>query len=326
MGFVAFRVVRHEGAIDWEVVDANAYVRNSWLSDGEATGKRLSTHADSLTRDAIGPLLDQALSSGERVETDHEVRMPSGATAWRRVIAVPVDDDVVTTMTYDIGDLVDARGRTAALSQYSSDIVAITGLDQGLSWVSPAVEALLGYRAEEMVGRCTVDLVHPDDVGSVVEPFLAVIEDASVVPTVELRLLRSDGAYQWFQCSIANRLDDPDVRGVVLCMHDIDARRRSEDALRMSELRMRSILETAADAIITSDEAGRIIEFNQAAERIFQLSAADVIGSRHTDLLPESSETRIWERKAVSAMRSGLPIEVMTPRGGGEEFEARISM
>ena len=88
----------------------------------------------------------------------------------------------------------------------------------------------------------------------------------------ELRLRRSDGEYQWFQCSIANRLDDPDIRGVVLSMHDIDAHRRSEDALRMSELRMRSILETAADAIITSDDTGAILEFNKAAERIFRVS------------------------------------------------------
>ena len=185
---------------------------------------------------------------------------------------------------------------------------------------------MLGYPADELVGRCTVDLVHPDDVAAVVERFLAVADDASVVPTVELRLLRADGEYQWFQCSIANRLDDPDVRGVVMSMHDIDARRRSEDALRISELRMRSILETAADAIITSDDAGIILEFNQAAERIFGLSATDVIGTFYTDLLPGPSENGMWVRKAFGAARTGVPIEIVTTRADGEEFEARISI
>src|SRR5207253_2083126 len=220
-------------------------------------------------------------------------RLPSGDRAWRRVIAVPVDQDVVATMTYDIGELVGARGRAAALSQDSSDIVVITSPDSGVSWVSPSVEATLGYEPQDLVGGCAVDLVHPDDVGVVVEHFLAVADDASDVPTVELRLRRSDGEFQWFQCSIANRVDDPDVRGVVLSMHDIDAHRRSEDALRMSELRMRSILETAADAIITSDDTGAILEFNKAAERIFRVPASDVIGGRYTDLLPESAEYRI---------------------------------
>jgi diguanylate cyclase (GGDEF)-like protein/PAS domain S-box-containing protein len=327
VGFVVFRAVRQEGTVDWEVVDANAFVRGRWLPEAAtAMGHRMSTHADAITRDEIGPILEAALTSGTRVETDHEVRLPSGATAWRRVIAIPVDDDVVATMTYDIGELVGARGRATALSQHTSDIVAITHVDGGLAWVSPAVEALLGYPAEEMVGRCTADLVHPDDVGTVIEKFVAVHEDASDVPTVELRLRRSDGEYQWFQCSIANRIADPDVRGVVLSMHDIDARRRSEDALRMSELRMRSILETAADAIITSDDTGTILEFNQAAERIFRLSASDVIGGRYTDLLPESAENKMWARKTVGAARTGVPLEIVTVRADGEEFEARISV
>ena len=314
VGFVVFRAVRHEGAVDWEVVDANAYVRGRWVPDaGTANGHRMSTHADAITRDEIGPILEAALTSGSQVETDHEVRMPSGAAAWRRVIVVPVDHDVVAVMTYDIGELVGARGRAAALSQHTSDIVAITHAEGGLSWVSPAVEAMLGYPAEELVGRCTADLVHPDDVGSVIEHFVAVSEDASDVPTVELRLRRSDGEYRWFQCAIANRLDDPDVRGVVLSMHDIDARRHSEDALRMSELRMRSILETAADAIITSDDTGTILEFNQAAERIFRLSASDVIGGRYTDLLPESAENKMWARKTLGAApNSAQPIEVVS--------------
>jgi diguanylate cyclase (GGDEF)-like protein/PAS domain S-box-containing protein len=326
VGFVVFRALRSDGDVDWEVLDANTFVRDRWLGGAAGPGRRMSADVDEGARRGFSAMLTTALESGQRFETEHEVRMPSGSTAWRRVIAIPVGDDIVATITVDIGDLVDARGRAAALSQHSSDIVAITSPDSGLAWVSPAVEAMLGYTAAEMVGRCTVDLVHPDDVGAVVERFLAVSADASFVPTVELRLQRSDGGYQWFQCSIANRLDDPDVRGVVLSMHDIDARRRSEDALRMSELRMRGILETAADAIITSDDAGIILEFNQAAERIFGLSAAGVIGSVYTGLLPGPAENRMWERKAFAAARTGEPIEMVTTRSDGEEFDARIAI
>jgi len=172
VGFAVFRAVRREGGTDWQPLDATA---------------------GAVTREQIGPILEAALTSGERVETDHEVRVASGGPFWRRVIAVPVDDDVVATMTYDIGELVGARGRAAALSQDSSDVVAITSPDSGLSWVSPSVEATLGYRAEEMIGHCAVDLVHPEDVECVVERFLAVADDASDAPTVELRLRRSDG-------------------------------------------------------------------------------------------------------------------------------------
>jgi diguanylate cyclase (GGDEF)-like protein/PAS domain S-box-containing protein len=327
VGYVVFRAVRHDGEIDWEALDANAYVRGRWIPEAEdAAGRRMSIYADADTRDTIGPLLQAAIASGERVETDHELAVPSGGTSWRRVIAIPVAPDIVTVLTYDIGELVDARTRASALSQHSSDVVAISSPDNGLLWVSPAVETMLGYTAEELVGRCTVDLVHPDDVASVVDRFMAVAGDPSTVPTVELRLLRADGEYQWFQCAVANRIDDPDVRGVVLVMHDIDARRRSEDALRMSEMRMRSILETAADAIITNDDTGRILEFNQAAERIFRIVSAEVIGSRYHDLLPDWADNDVWTRRTEGAVRSGVPMEIVTTRADGEEFEARVSL
>jgi diguanylate cyclase (GGDEF)-like protein/PAS domain S-box-containing protein len=325
VGFVVFRAVRHEAGIDWEVLDANAYVRRHW-DPAKVSGSRISTHADRVTRNALGPLLDRALACGEPIEVDHEMNRPEGGTTWRRVRATPVADDVVVTMTYDIGELVNARGRAAALAQHSSDIVAITDPDAGLSWISPAVEAILGFRPEDLVGRCTVDLVHPDDVASVVERFLSVSDDSSLHRTVELRLRRSDGEYQWFLCSIANRTGDPDVRGIVLSMHDIDARRRSEDALRMSESRMRGILETAADAIITVDDAGMILDFNKAAERIFRVPAIEVLGSRYTDMLQGPEAALQLSERTYGAATSGEPIELLIARSDGEQFEARISV
>jgi diguanylate cyclase (GGDEF)-like protein/PAS domain S-box-containing protein len=327
VGFVAFRAVRQNGELDWRVLDANAFIHRRWMPEEDTlTGNLLSTHCDELNRDGIAAILQAAFTSGQRFETDQEIRFPAGGTAWRRLIAVPVEDDVVVMMTYDIAELVNARSRAAALSQHSSDIVAITSLEDGLSWVSPAVEAILGYPAEDLVGRCAVDLVHPEDAQGMIDHFLEVAHDASTIPTVELRLRRSDGEFRWFQCSIASRVDDPEVRGIVMIMHDIDGRRRSEDALRVSELRMRSILETAADAIITSDDSGKVLEFNQAAERIFKLSAADVIGTNYTELLPGPSDKGMWVRKTLGAARTGVPMEMVTTRSDGEEFEARISI
>ena len=52
--------------------------------------------------------------------------------------------------------------------------------------------------------------------------------------------------------------------------------------LQEREARLRSILETAPDAIIVIDERGIIESFSPAAERLFGISAAEAIGRTST--------------------------------------------
>lgn len=63
---------------------------------------------------------------------------------------------------------------------------------------------------------------------------------------------------------------------------------RLEESLELC----RAILDTAIDGIITIDELGRIQSFNKAAERIFGYSAADVLGSNISRLMPEPFRSR----------------------------------
>ena len=55
-------------------------------------------------------------------------------------------------------------------------------------------------------------------------------------------------------------------------------RRRIEEALRRAESRKAAILEAALDAVITIDHEGRVVDFNQAAERTFGYARTDAVG------------------------------------------------
>jgi PAS domain S-box-containing protein len=57
-------------------------------------------------------------------------------------------------------------------------------------------------------------------------------------------------------------------------------------ALARSEARMRTILDTATDAIVTADASGRIVLFNRAAEAMFGRSEEDALGQPLELLLP----------------------------------------
>ena len=63
-------------------------------------------------------------------------------------------------------------------------------------------------------------------------------------------------------------------------------RERAASALRDSAERLRAILETAVEGIITIDERGIVESFNLAAERIFGFKAAEIIGKNISVLMP----------------------------------------
>ncbi|MDP6515554.1 MAG: PAS domain S-box protein [Alphaproteobacteria bacterium] len=68
--------------------------------------------------------------------------------------------------------------------------------------------------------------------------------------------------------------------------------RAAEEALRERESRLRSIIETAPDAIVTVDENAVIESFSPAAERLFGFSAAEVIGQKINILMPKPERDR----------------------------------
>jgi PAS domain S-box-containing protein len=62
----------------------------------------------------------------------------------------------------------------------------------------------------------------------------------------------------------------------------------AEAALRESETRMRSIVETAVDAIVTVDERGLVTSVNPSTERIFGYDAAEILDHNVSMLMPEA--------------------------------------
>ena len=77
------------------------------------------------------------------------------------------------------------------------------------------------------------------------------------------------------------------VSGCFVLVLDVTEHRRAELALRESEQRLRAVIDTAVDGIITIDERGCIDSFNPAAVRIFGYQPEEIIGRNISALMPD---------------------------------------
>jgi PAS domain S-box-containing protein len=76
--------------------------------------------------------------------------------------------------------------------------------------------------------------------------------------------------------------------GVVLCtFRDVTAEREVEHELHKTKDFLRRIIDSSVDAIVSADLDGRILLANAAAERIYGISVAELVGRDVTTLYPE---------------------------------------
>ena len=114
---------------------------------------------------------------------------------------------------------------------------------------------------------------------------------------------------------------------------DISERKRGEQKLASQQAQLEGIISSAMDAIITVDESGRVLVFNQAAESMFLCQAADVIGQPFDRFIPERLRQSHHGHMSLFALTKktsrsmGEPGKLFGLRANGEEFpiEASIS-
>lgn len=102
---------------------------------------------------------------------------------------------------------------------------------------------------------------------------------------------------------------------------EIEERRWAENALRASEERLRLVLDSAADAILSLEEDGLITGANAAATRMFGYEADGVIGRSLRVLLPELAEDL---QEVVESPESRR--ETLARRSDGHEFPAEVAV
>jgi PAS domain S-box-containing protein len=163
------------------------------------------------------------------------------------------------------------RDRFFALA---SAMFCVAGADGYFKLLNPAWQRTLAWTPEELMARPYRDFVHPDDVPSTQVEHSEVADGGASV-NFENRYRCKDGSYKWLLWNSMPVVGEDLIYATAV---DISERKKTEEALRDSEERYRSVVSAMEDGIVLMDADGDIRACNASAERILGLSSEQMIG------------------------------------------------
>ena len=115
-----------------------------------------------------------------------------------------------------------------------SELIALTDLEGNFTFVGTS-HSILGYELDSLPGSNVFELVHPDDLSSLLPPFREMLERKSS-KRVEYRCRCADGSYIWLETVGKVLLDgEGSARELLFTSRDISERRRMEETLRAAK-------------------------------------------------------------------------------------------
>jgi PAS domain S-box-containing protein len=146
-------------------------------------------------------------------------------------MTLPEPDRIVTDRSRSPEEIARSERRLLAMLTSLSVTVTVIGPDGEVRMSTGQQVPVLGYPASWWEGRSLVELAHPDDAAR----GAALLEQAASTPgrtvSAEVRARHADGHYEWLEVTVANRLDDPDITGLVVTSRNVTQHKRIEEAL-----------------------------------------------------------------------------------------------
>jgi len=157
----------------------------------------------------------------------------------------------------------------------SEAIVVVQG--DRLIYANPRTAALSGYTLDELLQIPFTSLIHPDDLGEVMQRYQR--RKAETPPGsryAQFRVVRRDGVVLWVESS-AVRIDWEGQPAMLAFLSDQSERRRQQEALIKSEEHHRQVVDNATEGILVTQD-GRIVFANAQVLRMTGYAHDELVG------------------------------------------------
>jgi len=197
-----------------------------------------------------------------------------------------------------------------------------------LQWVNPRCQESMGYGLEEIVGVQCLSLVHPDDREMVRRAATAMLHGETTHP-YEYRIFAKNGNLLWYAETVIS-ITFRGERAILGSQMDITPQKNAQEALRYSEERYRTIIETIQDGYFEIDLTGKYTFVNDVICQHLKYSREELIGMDNRKYQNEVN-AKIAYQKFTDVYITGTPMkafemEVIRKDGTIQISEVSISL
>ncbi|WP_440945334.1 PAS domain S-box protein [Methanosarcina sp. T3] len=183
--------------------------------------------------------------------------------------------------------------RTLANAVESSDDAIITmSLDGKITSWNKGAECVYGNSVEEILGE-NISKLEPDDLKGEVKQLIERIKQGEGIRHYETLRLKKNGTVVNMSITLSPVFD---ASGKLVALsaiaRDITERKKAEEALRLSNIYNRSLLEASLDPLVTIGPDGKITDVNEATEMVTGYSREELIGTDFTNYFTEPEKAK----------------------------------
>ena len=203
--------------------------------------------------------------------------------------------------------------RYADFFESAADGIVVIDAEGYLLFSNPRARVITGYSESDLRGRRVGDLVADED-AALAHELRAGFAKGRYPQNVDARIKRENGQVAVLSMNFNSVLRE---EGVVLCtFRDVTAEREVEHELQKTKDFLQRIIDSSVDAIVTADLRGRILLANPAAERIYAVPVAQLLGRDVRTLYPEGVAASVMKLiKSGDGRVQGLRTEVLNANG-----------
>ncbi|OEU43824.1 hypothetical protein BGV40_02065 [Methanosarcina sp. Ant1] len=322
--------VAHIGNWDWNIITNKLYLSDEVSRIYGCEPQKLSlTRNDFLSyvhpddRDYVDNSFNRALNE-KPINIDYRIILVNGE---ERVVHaqgefIYNEENIPVRTRGTIQDITEQKKaeekiRTLANTVESSNDAIITESVDGIitSW-NKGAEIIYGYLAEEVLGK-KFSILEPDNLKGEIKQFSEKIKMGEKIEHYETSRLKKDGTIINVSVSLSPVFDTSGkLVALSAIVRDITESIKAKEALRLSNIYNRSLIEASLDPLVIVGRDGKITDVNTSTEFVTGYSRDELIGTNFTDYFTESEKAKkVYQEVFNEGFVSDYALEIQHKNG-----------